>query len=145
MPDCADVAAFIDDNKGLGAYRGLEQLGFSMNSPSATRAAFTAVHTHLENHLTEADKVILGFSPIFTEHLLCKVVRWERFLNNEANLSFDVVSTEAENMAGNWQPGLNATDHLAFPFPLVLMPEDIERAIKECSVCTQVSSPLASH
>jgi len=75
MPHWLEVADFIAENHQKGALCGLEKLGFHMPDSSSVWAVFCCVHHHLEEHLTEEDKQILGFSPLFTEHLLCKVVR----------------------------------------------------------------------
>jgi hypothetical protein len=80
---------------------------------------FICVHQHLEWHLTLADKEVLGFSPIFTEHLLCKVVRWSRHWKEDTHKSLEVMGTGIEEEEGSqWEAGLNISDHTAFTFPL---------------------------
>ncbi|KAF8231274.1 hypothetical protein L208DRAFT_1277894, partial [Tricholoma matsutake] len=74
MPTCSDLADFIHSNRWLGAFCGLESLGFMMKNCTSVHAAFICIHQHLDRHLMQADKELLGFSPIFMEHLLCKVV-----------------------------------------------------------------------
>src|SRR4051812_16314566 len=78
MPPWYEVADFVVENRQKGAFRGLQGLGFHMPDSSSVRAAFYCIHHHLEKNLTEDDKEILGFNVLFTEHILCKVVRWAR-------------------------------------------------------------------
>jgi hypothetical protein len=130
MPECGDLADFIYNNHGLGAFRGLESLGFVMKNRTSVHAAFICVHQHLDRHLTLADKEVLGFSPIFTEHLLCKVVRWSRHWKEDTHKSLEVMGTSIEEEGGSpWEAGLNISDHTAFPFPLRATPQELNKAI----------------
>lgn len=134
MPHWSEVADFIADNRQKGAFRGLERLGFNMPDTSSVRAAFYCVHHHLEEYLTEEDKRILGFSVLFTEHLLCKVVRWSKHLDEEGDIDFYQMGVQAESINIDWVAGLNQTDNTAFPFPLTIDSEALERAIRETTV-----------
>jgi hypothetical protein len=134
MPHWLEVADFIAENRQKGAFRGLEKLGFRMPDSSSVRAAFCCVHRHLEEHLTEEDKQILGFSPLFTEHLLCKVVRWAKHLTREGDIDFYEKGLHAEATYTDWKAGLNQTDNVAFPFPLTIDSDKLGRAITEAAV-----------
>ena len=131
MPTCSDLADFIHSNRRLGAFHGLESLGFVMKNRASVHAAFMCVHQHLDRHLTQADKELLGFGPIFTEHLLCKVVRWTRHVKNDTHKSLEAMGTSIEEESWIWEAGLNISDHTAFPFPLQATPEELNKVIAE--------------
>jgi hypothetical protein len=131
MPTCSDLVEFIHSNRRLGAFRGLESLGFVMKNRASVHAAFICVHQHLDRHLTQADKELLGFSPIFTEHLLCKVVQWTRHLKDDTHKSLEAMGTSIEQESWIWKAGLNISDHTAFPFPLRATPEELNEVIAE--------------
>jgi hypothetical protein len=138
MPHWLEVADFVAENRQKGAFRGLEKLGFHMQDSSSVQAAFCCVHCHLEEYLTEylteEDKRILGFSPLFTEHLLCKVIRWAKHLMREGDIDFYDKDLHAESMYTDWEAGLNQTDNVTFPFPLKIDSEELGRAIAEAAV-----------
>jgi len=140
MPHWTEIADFVAENRQKGAFRGLEKLGFHMPDSSSIRAAFFCVHRHLDEYLTDEDKKILGFSPLFTEHLLCKVVRWAKHLSTEGDINFYNKGLIAESAAGVWEAGCNQTDNTAFPFPLVINRENLEEAIKEAEVSIMLPS-----
>jgi len=134
MPEWTEVADFVAENRNKGAFRGLEKLGFHLTDSASVRAAFYCVHQHLEEYLTEEDKRILGFSPLFTEHLLCKVVRWAKHLLREGDIDFYEKGLHAESTSTDWNAGFNQTDNTAFPFPLRINKEALENAIKGAKV-----------
>jgi hypothetical protein len=142
MPHWSEVADFISENRQKGAFRGLEKLGFHMPDASSVRAAFYCVHHYLDEHLTDEDKKDLGFSPIFTENLLCKVVRWAKYLSNEGKIDFYDKGLQAESAYPDWEGGLNMTDNAAFPFPLTISSEQLARAIKEAGSSVSASYNL---
>lgn len=135
MPHWSEIADFISENRSKGAFRGLEKLGFYMPDASSVRAAFYCIHHHLDKHLTEIDKKNIGFSPIFTEHVLCKVVRWAKHLDREANIDFYKMGQDAELKYVTWELGLNKLDPVAFPFPLTISMETLAEAVKKSVVC----------
>ena len=137
MPHWSEMADFIAMNRLKGAFRGLEKLGFHMPDTSSVRAAFYCVHRHLEEHLTDEDKRILGFSPIFTEHLLCKVVRWAKHLQNEAKINLYDLGYKAEVKSSDWIAGVNIADKAAFPFPLTIAEESLIKSIVDAKVWIQ--------
>lgn len=128
MPSHSEVAAWIYKHKSLGAHRGLHILGFSyLTSHAGVKFAFTALYDHLDQFLSDADKQIIGFNPLFLEHILCKVARWSsRLQSSKANgdvPSLHVLSTQLEEDLPNWVSGDNKQNHLAIPFPLTVSEE----------------------
>ncbi|KAK0430784.1 hypothetical protein EV421DRAFT_1721178 [Armillaria borealis] len=73
MPSVAMVGTWILHNCGLGAFLGLEKMGFIMTDIASVVAAFAIVHDFLDEYLSEDDKEILGFNEgfgtVFVEHL----------------------------------------------------------------------------
>src|SRR5882762_4262934 len=85
-PSVADISSWISQNRNLGAFAGLQQLGFNLSWEAKgkkkseillpwVKSAFQCVYDHLDMHLTDLDKKELRFGVIFVEHLLCKVGR----------------------------------------------------------------------
>ncbi|KAK0463167.1 uncharacterized protein EV420DRAFT_1264740 [Desarmillaria tabescens] len=117
-PSVAMVGTWISHNRGLGAFAGLEKMGFVMTDVASVVAAFAIVHDTLDEHLSESDREILGFSQgfatVFVEHLLCKVsryeFRWDKFLK--------LAEGEMHKSMG-WIRGANRLDPKAFLIPLV--------------------------
>lgn len=137
MPSVVDVAFWIAKHRTLGAYRGLQMLGFSnMSSTQSVLYAFRAVYDHLNENLTADDKKILGFSPLFLEHTLCKVARWSSRLSTASKTSvllpnISELSSLAESLAIPWVPGNNGINYMAFPFPLTITTEKLTSIVKE--------------
>lgn len=122
-PTVTDMADWISRHKKLGAYRGLDNLGFNLipANPTSVRCAFVCIYRHLDEHLTQEDKNILFFGPILAEHILCKIPRWTGRLEDEnAAGRLEQLASEAETENQQWNPGANINDHKAFPFPLVI-------------------------
>jgi hypothetical protein len=105
-----------------------------MPDSAYVRAAFYCIHHHLEEYLSDEDKHILGFNPIFTEYLLCKVVRWAKHLSTEGDINFYDMGYKAEQNNFNWVAGANKTDPAAFPFPLQIDNKNIEKMVKDAAV-----------
>ncbi|KAF5314358.1 hypothetical protein D9619_011737 [Psilocybe cf. subviscida] len=125
MPTPAEVSGWIVKHKSLGAHRGLQILGFSyLSSYAGVKFAFTALYDHLDHFLSNSDKEILGFDPLFLEHVLCKVARWSsRLQSSKANgdvLSLHALSTHLADHLPVWASGENEQNHLAIPFPLTI-------------------------
>lgn len=126
MPTEIDVAIWIYHNQSLGAYAGLQLLGFSnMNLATSVIYAFKAVYDHLNAFLTPDDKEILGFNPIFLEHTLCKVACWTTCLrvktkNTSAIPTLENLAKMAHTTAPPWKAGNNTIDQMAMPFPPTL-------------------------
>ena len=136
-PTVVDIADWIYKNPKLGAFRGLKDLGFSVSPKNlmSVRGAFTCIYQFLEEHLTEQDKSLLFFGPIFMEHLLCKLPRWKGRLTDED------AEGQLETLAGieikknlPWIPGQNVLSGKAFPVPLLIPSAWLEQTIKSISV-----------
>jgi hypothetical protein len=128
MPSCKDMSYFIHKNHKKGSFRGLETLGFSIPDFSHVHAAFVCVHNHLSTYLSARDKEDVGFSPIFTEHVLCKIVRWEKHIKREARVEFGQLGKQVEDAADQES---DVADQHRFAFPLTIHRESIEKAIEE--------------
>lgn len=139
MPSPEIVAHWIFGNPGLGAYRGLEHLGFLLVDRPTVHSAFRCVYDHLDRYLSPADKVLLGFSPLFVEHVLCKVVRWEKRLQVEGGTSFKDLVGDRKNCASEWDGNARTGDASHFPIPFDALKSDVEKAVdyanKQMSGC----------
>ena len=78
-PTAVDISDWIYKHPKLGAFCALKDLGFSVSKKNlmSVQGAFTCIYCFLEEHLTEQDKSLLFFSPIFVEHVLCMIPRWK--------------------------------------------------------------------
>ena len=135
MPASVEVADWIYDHGTLGAYRGLQHLGFICPDLASVRSAYMIIYNHLHQFLTEDDKKILGFSPIFVEHLLCKVVRWESRLVEGKVSSLDKMVASIDLSEECWTAGENKTNREAFPFPFSSDPKDLKKTIATIMAC----------
>ena len=135
-PSATDIADWIYMNPRLGAFRGLKDLGFSVSSKNLTsvRGAFICIYQFFEEHLTEQDKSLLFFGPIFMEHLLCKLPRWKARLKDED------AEDRLEDLAGKeiekkyvWTSGANIISKEAFPVPLLISSAWLEQTIGSIS------------
>lgn len=129
MPDPVDMADWIWERSKLGAFRGLEAIGFKLINTNATRFAFKLVHSHLDQTMSDEDKELIGFSAIFVEHLLCKVVRWDRVLKEDrSDLTLESLAEEAlkKHRAG-------IPESHPFPFPLTLGKPLVQKCLTEAS------------
>lgn len=87
--------------------------------------AFKCVHDHLNLHLSERDKEILDFGPIFVEHLLCKISRWDNRLKIENYAgAFGKTAKEVEE---SYQEG-------QAPFPPFISKDFISEIIQDIRV-----------
>ena len=109
-PTQEDMTRFIWWHKDLGAFRGLELLGFKkFADEQSLAAAFSYVYKFLNTHLTNEDKDILHFGVMFVEHLLCKVSWW----NKQVAGGLGEYALEV----GDWERGANILDGMEFPVP----------------------------
>ena len=138
MPELNDVADWIYDNPKLGAYRGLIRLGFSLKDCGFVRCAFACVYNHLDRYLMAEDKTLLGFNPIFTEHVLCKIVRWDKRLEEEGDPAcrLDVLVESIRMSAYVWKGSQNSEgqDKNALPFPLEATSQELDLSIHTVAV-----------
>lgn len=126
-PSITDIVSWLYINKDLGASKGLQYLGFAVETFKDFRAAFLIVYSHLDEHLSAEDKEILHFGVIFVEHLLCKVSRWKTRLP-----SYDYFNTKVGG--GEWSRSANQGNHLAFPVPETVKTSCLKKAIAEANV-----------
>lgn len=123
MPTAYNVADWVDNNQNLGAFRALQSLGFTMKTSGAVWCAFDTVYTHLEAHLLDEDKNDVGFSPIFVEHVLCKIVRWRGRLGQDSAGS-SILATFAKKAIEDKNKGT-----CSFPFLLIIGLNNIKARI----------------
>ncbi|KAJ7688143.1 hypothetical protein B0H17DRAFT_1135797 [Mycena rosella] len=115
LPSVSEMASWIADNPSLGAVTGLEFLGFQTNSRDHIQGSYICFHNYLDKYLVKEDRETLGFHPPFSEHLLCKVPRLDKYLSADNGPRLSQI---AESLgAVKWIPGENITDSRALPFP----------------------------
>lgn len=136
-PTVTEMADWIFKHRKLGAYRGLANLGFCLmpGNLMSVRCAFKCVYSHFDEYLTKEDKDILFFGPIFVEHILCKIPRWQSRLADENAVGhMEKIVLEAER-SDNWISGMNVMDHKAFPVPLLISSAWLKKIIEQVSPC----------
>ncbi|KII88046.1 hypothetical protein PLICRDRAFT_30508 [Plicaturopsis crispa FD-325 SS-3] len=104
-PTSRSLAHWIWKNKGKGAFRGLQALGFRLTAKSPqsyVQVAFNLVLEHLDRHLSAQDKATLGFTaafaPMIVEHILCKVRRWDKVFLAKSKVSFAGLAQQAHDL-----------------------------------------------
>ena len=116
-PTLEEMKVWVCAHPKKGACSGLEFLGFKLKGPGGKRekvdigVAFDSVYRFLDQHLSAEDKSHLHFGAMFVEHALCKVSRWEA--RSSGALSGHGVE------AGDWIPGENTHNKMAFPIPVI--------------------------
>jgi hypothetical protein len=138
-PTVVDVADWIYKHPKLGAFPALKDLGFSVSNKNlmSVRGAFICIHRFLQEHLTDQDKSILSFGPIFTEHVLCKITRWKaRLTDEDADGRLEQLAAQEYENNRPWTPKANILDNKAFPMPLIIPPAWLEQTIESISVRT---------
>jgi hypothetical protein len=125
-PRMEDITAWVWKMKSAGANRGLQELGFNTLSLQKTHLAFNCVYQHFDDNLSEQDRSLMGFNNgfgvIFVEHILCKVVRWNRRLVSNCGKKASLVQLgdEAVQKEIQWVKGANSDDASLFPIPLTM-------------------------
>ncbi|KAF9032190.1 hypothetical protein BJ165DRAFT_1535148 [Panaeolus papilionaceus] len=129
-PTCQEIVNWVGRNKHLGAWKGLKTLGFSIGDRSglAVYPAFFCVWKFLDIQLSEKDKVDLGFSPMFVEHILCKITRyskrWPDFLDcAQSAEKLETPSTISSSAKSK------PTSHLDFQFPLIVSLKHVQELL----------------
>ena len=138
-PSVVDIADWIYSNPKLGAFRGLKDLGFSVSKKNlmSVRGAFTCIYRFFEEHLTEQDKSLLFFGPIFMEHVLCKIPRWKaRLADEDAEGRLEELAAKEIENNYVWTPRANIISNKAFPLPLIIPQAWLEQTIESISVST---------
>jgi hypothetical protein len=135
-PTVLDIADWIFNNPKLGAFRGLKDMGFSVSTKNlmSVRGAFTCIYHFLEEHLTEQDKTLLYFGPIFMEHILCKIPRWKsRLADEDAGSRLEELTAKEIEKNHPWISGEDVMTNLAFPTPLTISSAWLEQTIESFS------------
>jgi hypothetical protein len=115
LPSREDMADIIYIHNGMGAFEGLQRLGFNVwpgCEQSRVRQAFGCLYNFLDTNLSVTDKATLVFDPIFVEHLLCKISRWDKVFRKEDKDSLDTIAGEAHSL---YEQGQLRED---YPLPL---------------------------
>jgi hypothetical protein len=134
LPEPEVLAVWISNNKNLGAYRGLQMLGFTLSPKKSQehvqmeaekiQVGFKCIFAHLDVHLSMVDKALLGFNVLFVEHLLCKIARWDHRMRQA-------------NLLEKWEEWINDAEKNVdgtLPIPLTMEPEKIKQIIEETLV-----------
>ena len=140
-PTVFDMADWIHKHPKLGAFRGLKDLGFSISTKNlmSVRGAFGCIYRFFEEHLTEQDKSLLFFGPIFMEHVLCKIPRWKNRLTEEdAEGRLEELAAKEIEKNHVWTAGENIISNAAFPVPLIIPPAWLEQTIDSISSSVQI-------
>jgi hypothetical protein len=141
-PTVIDIADWVYKNPKLGAFRGLKDLGFSVSQKDlmSVRGAFTCIYQFFEENLTEEDKSILFFGPIFIEHLLCKLPRWKtRLADEDAEGRLEELVAKEIEKNYVWTPGENSIyNNKALPVPLLIPSTWLEQTIESISVSNHI-------
>ena len=140
-PTVFDMADWIHKHPKLGAFRGLKDLGFSVSKKNLmfVRGAFSCIYRFFEENLTEQDKLLLFFGPIFMEHVLCKIVRWKnRLTEEEAEGRLEELAAREIEKNRIWNAGENIISNTAFPVPLIIPSAWLEQTIDSISSSAQI-------
>ncbi|PPR04901.1 hypothetical protein CVT24_007176 [Panaeolus cyanescens] len=140
-PTCTELVTWISKHKHLGAWKAIKTLDFVTDSRQqgskqpnlSIYAIFYILWKHLDDSLTDSDKQILGFGPMFVEHLLCKVRRYtKRWLDYSKEV--EKQENQQESNAAVWEAGKNERDCFVFPFPIVLKKDEIIKILESYDV-----------
>jgi hypothetical protein len=144
-PTAIDIADWIYRHPKLGAFRGLQDLGFSVSNKNlmSVRGAYICIYNFFEEHLTKDDKKLLFFGPIFVEHILCKIPRWKKRLEDEdAGGRLEMLIEKVISDGEIWSPGENSISNKAFPVPLTIPAAWLKKTIGSILVCSLTYVPL---
>jgi hypothetical protein len=122
-PTPYEIVEWIDENRGLGAFRGLLRLGFKLSTRETIYVAFMIVYNHLEYFLADDDRTILHFGAMLVEHVLCKVVRWEDRIGEDRMKNICEGAWEANRV---WAADANIKNPSRYPFPPYAVSERLD-------------------
>lgn len=124
-PSLKELALWIWQHPNLGAFHGLERIGFHLCNSEAVLIALTSIYEHLDQWLTLKDKECLGFGTVAVEHFLCKTEQWSRKVK--------VMDNRAREAEENAQFMVHADErsHHAFPFPLCIPADEVQEVYEE--------------
>lgn len=128
QPSLDEMAEWISNHSQLGAFSGLQCLGFHLQNRDVVRIALGLVYDHLDSHLTKRFKDILDFDTfgvLAVEHMLCKVSRW---LKEVRSLQNWVKQAEEAEKGGNLTSDPSSPLH--FPIPLHQSFEKIDSVLE---------------
>ncbi|KAJ6553004.1 hypothetical protein B0H19DRAFT_949218 [Mycena capillaripes] len=126
-PTVEEMAEWICQNSDLGAVAGLKLMGFQVGTPDQIQGSYICFHNVLDRFLTQEDKGDLGFHPPFTEHVLCKTPRWNKYLIADQSESLEEMAKQLGHVI--WTSGSNLKDPSAMPFPLFPTRETLKKAL----------------
>ncbi|KAG1727318.1 hypothetical protein EDB19DRAFT_1643065 [Suillus lakei] len=137
VPTEDQLADFVSHNRKLGAFGGLVHLGFQIQDRGANwvKTAFKIVHEHLRATLAEEDSAELEFSPILTEHILCKLSRISGAFRQSDRITLAQIGEEAMH-SGSWISGGSVKDCTGKLFPIGMETDrdEAERIITELNL-----------
>lgn len=108
-PSLDELGAWIWMNPKLGAFKGLQAMGFSPWNSEETSAAVDCVFQHLDSNLEPTGRLLLDLDKLgvlVVEHLACKIIRWKE----------ETTSSRSQGTLKNNAMGSNG--HLEFPIPV---------------------------
>jgi hypothetical protein len=150
-PLVEDVTAWIWKMKKAGAYRGLQELGFDVTSLHRTHISFKCVFKHFDDNLSQHDRSSMGFDigcgVIFVEHILCKVVRWDKRLvfNCGQGASLVELGDVAAEAKVTWTKGANYDDASLFPIPLKMSQDHLTEVLIDGEISLLYIFVIDSH
>lgn len=118
-PRLVTISSVVSDNN-KGAAIGLDLLGFDVSTPSHVNSAIRFTYAFLDIHLSQVNKRLLDFGPIFFEHFACKLHRFSnafKVLNPSVFRNF-CAACISDHPMNNWVQGADNTDPRAYPLPL---------------------------
>jgi hypothetical protein len=125
-PSLEEMAWWIWNHPGLGAYKGLESMNFILPTQKAVLIALTCFCRHLWTNCSEDNKEILGCqegSVIVAEHVLCKISRWQRKISAMEGWAIEVEKKD------KWEQGISE-----FAFPLIASKGFVQSVLNEVQV-----------
>ncbi|KAJ3823826.1 hypothetical protein F5880DRAFT_1481477 [Lentinula raphanica] len=121
-PTLSEMAYWIWNHQDLGAFLGLQKVGFMMPTQKAVLVALASFSRHIWNMNTTQLQIIgcTNGSVIDSEHFLCKIARWSSKI---PQITIWSSNAEKEN------------DYSRFPFALTAPRLFVENILAEIEVC----------
>lgn len=79
-PTPVELGLWIAQSPGLGAFAGLEALGFQLRTANDAVLAVSMIHADILHHFDDAFRTEIDYSCIVLENMLCKVSRLVKYL-----------------------------------------------------------------
>ncbi|KAJ7048161.1 hypothetical protein C8F01DRAFT_924934, partial [Mycena amicta] len=83
MPSTLDIGRWLGNNRDKGGVRCLKFLGFKVDSDEQIIDSFICFHNLLGDLLCPEDITIFGESTPGSEQILCKVIRFHKYLSDD--------------------------------------------------------------